>query len=203
MSRIDPVRFPLFLPLFLVILGPGSAPGAEISYVKDVRPFLNKYCVECHKHDKAHSGVKLDSYKAMIQGNDPVVRPRQPDRSDLVKVLKESAGRKIMPPRKATMRPTAEEIAMIRAWVQAGAIDDTDAGNEARLAPVGEVLVEGTIVPVKGMTLVARKEAGCHARAWHPFAWTSPKPSALPRVDSAYSGFPWRWSPLITSLPTW
>jgi hypothetical protein len=131
MPRHDSIGIPLLLlPTLLVILGPSSAAAAEISFVKDVQPFLQKHCVECHTQNKAQGGVALDSYNALIRGNDPVVRPRQPERSDLVKVLTASAGRKIMPPRKATTRPTEAEIAMIRAWVLAGAPDDTDAGKD-------------------------------------------------------------------------
>ena len=113
------------LPALLATLGlTAPAAAAEVSYVKDVKPFLAKYCVECHKADKAHGGVALDSYQAMRQGNDPVVIPGQPDRSDLVRVLS-TASRKRMPPRDATKMPTTEEIAMIRAWVTAGARDDS------------------------------------------------------------------------------
>jgi mono/diheme cytochrome c family protein len=132
MPRQDSIGIPLLLlPTLLVVLGPSTA-AAEISFVKDVQPFLKKHCVECHTQNKAQGGVALDSYNALIRGNDPVVRPRQPERSDLVKVLTASAGRKIMPPRKATTRPTEEEIAMIRAWVMAGAPDDTDTGKDNR-----------------------------------------------------------------------
>ena|SRR5579884_1519973 len=104
-----------------------AAPAAaEVSYSKDVRPFLAKYCVECHNREKAHGGIALDRYADLRKGNDPVVIPGQPDRSDLVRVLSTSS-RKLMPPRMAARRPTAAEIAMIRAWVVAGARDDTDA----------------------------------------------------------------------------
>jgi hypothetical protein len=106
------------------------APAAEVSFTRDVKPFLAKYCVECHKAEKAHGGVALDSYAALIRGNDPVVHPGKPERSDLVRVLASGAGRKAMPPRDYAAKPKADEIALIRAWVQAGAKDDTGAAPE-------------------------------------------------------------------------
>jgi mono/diheme cytochrome c family protein len=123
------------LPALLATLGlTAPAAAAEVSYAKDVKPFLAKYCVECHKADKAHGGVALDSYAVMRQGNDPVVIPGQPDKSDLVRVLATSS-RKRMPPRDATKRPTAEEIALVRAWVAAGARDDSEGAGEEAAEP--------------------------------------------------------------------
>jgi mono/diheme cytochrome c family protein len=115
------------LTAVVVALGlTAPAAAAEISYVRDVKPFLAKYCVECHTSAKPQGGVALDNYQALIKGNDPVVRPGQPDKSDLVKVL--AGGRKAMPPRLYAHRPTPAEIALVRAWVVAGARDDSDAG---------------------------------------------------------------------------
>jgi hypothetical protein len=119
------------LPALLAVLGlTAPTAAAEVSYLKDVKPFLTKYCVECHKAEKAHGGVALDSYGAMIKGNDPVLRPGRPEKSDLVKVLAGGAGRKAMPPRDYAKKPTADEVAMLRAWVVAGAKDDTGAGEQ-------------------------------------------------------------------------
>jgi hypothetical protein len=110
-----------------------TAPAAagEVSYVKDVKPFLAKYCVECHNETKPRGGIALDSYAAMRKGNDPVVVPGRPDRSDLVLVLTASS-RKLMPPRSEKARPTADEIAMIRVWIVGGAKDDSAEPEPAR-----------------------------------------------------------------------
>jgi uncharacterized membrane protein len=118
---------PLLTALAILLAGilSNRAVAGEVSYVKEVKPFLTKYCVECHSQTKSQGGVALDSYQALVRGNDPVFRPKEPDKSDLIKVLSASAGRKAMPPRKSA-RPTADEIAMIRDWVQSGGKDDSE-----------------------------------------------------------------------------
>ena len=35
------------------------AAAQDPSYVKDVRPFLDKYCVNCHQGAKAKAGVRI------------------------------------------------------------------------------------------------------------------------------------------------
>jgi mono/diheme cytochrome c family protein len=109
----------------LALLAARPAAAAEVSYVKDVRPLMTKYCVECHGDRKVKAGYDLDNYKAIMLGGKkgPAVVPGQPDRSLLVRTMEGSA--KLMPPKKYDKQPTDAEIALIRAWVAAGAKDDT------------------------------------------------------------------------------
>ena len=95
------------------------------SYSKDIRPFLAKYCVECHNAKTMKGSLDLETYKAMMDGSDggAVVIPKKPDESRLV-LLAEHKDKPVMPPPKAKFQPTKTEIKLLRAWVQAGAIDD-------------------------------------------------------------------------------
>jgi hypothetical protein len=67
-----------------------------------------------------------------------LVVPSQPDKSQSVMSTEGKSGHK-MPPRKASAQPTAKEIAAFRAWIEAGAKDDTpkqssrEAGTESNL----------------------------------------------------------------------
>jgi hypothetical protein len=112
------------------------------SYTKDVRPFFARYCLECHTANKAKGGVNLDTFQTMMRGNKrgrPVVVPGSPDRSSLV-LTTEHRSKPIMPPKKAKQHPEQTEIAVLRAWVAAGAKDDMEvkqggaAGLSATLA---------------------------------------------------------------------
>jgi mono/diheme cytochrome c family protein len=111
----------------LALVAARPAAAAEVSYVKDVRPLMTKYCVECHGDQKVKAGYDLDSYKAIMLGGKkgPAVVPGKPDRSLLVRTMEGSA--KLMPPKKYEKQPTDAEIAVVRAWVAAGARDDTAA----------------------------------------------------------------------------
>lgn len=112
------------------------------SFSKDVQPFLTKYCVECHGNKKAKAKLNFTSYESLMRGakKKPVV-PGKPEDSLLIRTM-ESRGKKKMPPPKYKSQPTAEEIAVIKAWVQAGAKDDSGAGAASTPPEPGEAAVE-------------------------------------------------------------
>jgi hypothetical protein len=47
--------------LCLLIASAGPLHAQVPSYTKDVRPFLDKYCLECHQGNKSKTGVNLES----------------------------------------------------------------------------------------------------------------------------------------------
>ncbi len=101
------------------------ATAQSPSYTKDVRPLLVKYCLECHNAKTQKGSLDLESHKAMMAGSDTgaVVIAGKPNESKLV-LLTEHKQKPIMPPAKAKLQPTKAEVAMLRAWVAAGAKDD-------------------------------------------------------------------------------
>jgi WD40 repeat protein len=120
--------FKKLLPVVLVTLlndGFVVAQTASPSFARQVRPFLAKYCLECHNADKNKGELNLETFKTLSAGgkNGPAVLPGKPDESRLV-TLVEKKQKPAMPPEKAK-QPTAAEWAVLRAWVAAGAVDDT------------------------------------------------------------------------------
>src|ERR1700728_290491 len=109
----------------LLALSFASAVGAQTSYSKDVRPFLTKYCLECHNAKTMKGSLSLESRKAMMDGSDggTVVVAGKPDDSRLV-LLIEHKDKPSMPPPKAKFQPTKAEVALVRAWIKDGAKDD-------------------------------------------------------------------------------
>src|SRR5262245_12690490 len=97
------------------------------SYAKQVRPFLAKYCLECHSGDKAKADLDLDTYKGLMEGgrSGPPIVPGKPDESLLVLAV-EGKTQPTMPPKKAR-QPKPAEKGVLRAWVAAGAKDDSSA----------------------------------------------------------------------------
>jgi WD40 repeat protein len=95
------------------------------SYAKQVKPFLAKYCLECHSADQAKGDLVLETFKDLMAGgkNGPVVVPGKPDESRFV-LLPEGKAKPPMPPKKAR-QPQLAEVAILRAWVAAGAKDDS------------------------------------------------------------------------------
>jgi WD40 repeat protein len=105
------------------------AQAPSPSYSKQVLPILTKYCSECHNANKLKGGLNLESYQSFQQGGDhgPVAVAGKPDESRLVRLL-EGKDKPAMPPKKAK-QPPPEAIALIRAWVAAGAKDDLATGK--------------------------------------------------------------------------
>jgi hypothetical protein len=108
----------------------GAAAADDPSYAKDVKPFLTKYCMDCHSGGKPKAGYSVDSFDGLTKTGrkGPLVVAEKPDRSKLVQVL-EGKGGKPMPPRQKP-QPTADEISKVRKWIKVGAKDDSAADQE-------------------------------------------------------------------------
>jgi mono/diheme cytochrome c family protein len=114
--------------LSLSMLVSTTAVAAPPSFSKDVQPFLMKYCVECHGNQKPKKGLNFASYESLMKGSRrKAVVVGKPQSSPLILTMT-SRGKKKMPPAKYKNQPTAAEIAVIRAWIQAGAKDDSARG---------------------------------------------------------------------------
>src|SRR5579862_3841498 len=124
---------PLLRRALLVVLGltgaalaptcPATAaapPSARpVSFARDVAPILDHWCVVCHGAREAHADLRLDSLGGVMRGGDagPIVIPGNPDDSLLAAKI-EHRHRPTMPPRR---RLPAPAVALIRAWIAAGA----------------------------------------------------------------------------------
>ncbi len=121
------------LVMWLVLLLPLSAGAEEKppSYVRDVRPILANHCVRCHRPGKLKGKVDVSSVAALLRGGKRgkvILAPGKPQQSPLVLTM-EGKG-KVMPPRKERRRPSEKEIAVLRAWIAAGAKDDSKEKTE-------------------------------------------------------------------------
>jgi hypothetical protein len=111
-----------------LLLTAAAAPAQQApSFRKHVAPFLARFCVECHPAKDPDGQLDLTSYKGLMKGgtHGEVIVPGQPDKSPLVRQV-EGKAKPPMPPTKAKLFPTPEEYAVLRAWVQAGAKDDSN-----------------------------------------------------------------------------
>lgn len=101
---------------------PSTAPAAAAipaDFGRDVMPILESNCLRCHNTAKAEGGLLVETHDDLLRGGDtgsPVVAG-QPDESPFILQVEGRAKPK-MPP-KSDLAP--DEIAVLRAWVQAGA----------------------------------------------------------------------------------
>lgn len=95
-----------------------------ISFSKDVKPLINKYCVTCHTAEVDHpSELFADSYEDLMKGgrHGPSILPGKAEESVLYQKLKSPTpfGR-VMPPSKK-IKLTEEQKKIFRDWINQGA----------------------------------------------------------------------------------
>jgi uncharacterized membrane protein len=114
--------------------GAASAQEEPPSYSKDVKPFLTQYCLKCHNDARPRSGYSVETFAGLTREGKrgALVVPEKPDASRLLLTM---AGKgRAMPPRRSA-QPKPDEVARVRAWIEAGARDDTPAADDKKKSP--------------------------------------------------------------------
>ncbi|MDA1313804.1 MAG: hypothetical protein O2968_10755 [Acidobacteria bacterium] len=116
---------PLWVAVLLSVAWAARADSVE--YSKDIRPIFEKSCLGCHHHGSLDQpalsgGLALDSYEAVLKGGmAPIVRPGQASESELLRRLETSDPAIRMP--RGGPPLDAETIAVIRQWIEDGALE--------------------------------------------------------------------------------
>ena len=129
---------------------PPAAKKSGLTYEKDIRPILEASCFRCHGADRQRGELRLDSLGALLKGgeNGKVVEPGRSTKSLLVIAAAQIDDETAMPPKRrpgggpgGPGRPggagpggpgggpggppaqplTAEQVGLLRAWVDQGA----------------------------------------------------------------------------------
>src|SRR5690606_13678869 len=121
------------------------APSAEEHSFDNVKKILQDRCLDCHSAPDPDGSFLMESHDALMKGGEsgPALVPGNSEGSLLVRMIEgkfERNGKRIvMPPGKREKLSTAE-IALIRAWIDAGATATGD-------AVVAKEIVVPTITP--------------------------------------------------------
>ena len=102
---------------------PPSAP-VKIDFARDIQPIFERSCVSCHGPNRPKSGFRLDNRESALRGGDNgrAILPGNSTNSPLILIvagLHEEIER--MPPKGKGDPLTAEEIGLLRAWIDQGA----------------------------------------------------------------------------------
>jgi len=113
------IRYSLIL-LCLVTACPTFAADAP-DFTKQVQPIFTKYCTGCHNDDDREGKLSLASHASLLKGGEKgaAITPGHSDLSRLIRVMTGQAEPK-MPP-EDNEAPTADEIAVLKVWIDAGA----------------------------------------------------------------------------------
>jgi hypothetical protein len=112
------------LGLILAVLAAGTATPvrAQVAsapqFEKDVLPLLTAHCMKCHGGAKPKAGLDLRTRAGLLEGGEsgPALVPGKSSRSLVYEMIR----KREMPPGKET-KLTAQQIALVKAWIDAGA----------------------------------------------------------------------------------
>ena len=116
------------IPKQLAILIFGLLPVAAVQgadqtpdYSKQVAPILKKYCAGCHNEQDREGKLSLESFASLQRGgkSGSALLPGDGKSSRLIRLITGQA-KPLMPP-EDNKRPTADEIALLTAWIDGGA----------------------------------------------------------------------------------
>ena len=102
---------------------PPASKKTGLTFDKDIKPIFEKSCFECHGDKKQTAKLRLDSLAATLKGGEngkAVVVGKSAD-SSLVKSVARLVEDDAMPPEGKGKPLTAEQIGLIRAWIDQGA----------------------------------------------------------------------------------
>ncbi|MFG0333996.1 MAG: DUF1549 domain-containing protein, partial [Maioricimonas sp. JB049] len=115
----------------IVLLVTGLLPAAEpasapVDFTQDVRPILSNSCFQCHGPDEAtrETELRLDTPEGVTAdlGGYRAVSPGNVDQSELLRRVTAEAPEELMPPPDSNYeRLTAEQIDILRRWIEQGA----------------------------------------------------------------------------------
>lgn len=98
----------------------------QVSFANDVKPVLDRYCLECHSKDGSGiqaSGLDLSNYEGVMAGtrNGPMVIAGDSLGSNLVVLMEGRADPSIKMPHGSSEKVSDAEISAIRSWIEQGA----------------------------------------------------------------------------------
>ena len=109
----------------LLVVGPRAfaAEQTKVDFARDIQPIFTKRCFECHGPDTQKSKLRLDRKADALRGGKsgkPLFAPGKSAESELIARVTSSDADEVMPAKGE--RLTAEQIDLLRAWIDQGGI---------------------------------------------------------------------------------
>lgn len=109
-----------------VATAPAIAATSALNYARDIQPILERSCYDCHGGDRRKGKFSLATRESLLKGGqsgDPVVLPYNSTGSMLIAMISDQVEDAEMPPlskRDKHAPLSADEIALLRTWIDAG-----------------------------------------------------------------------------------
>lgn len=101
------------------------APAAQtVNFQTDIRPLFDRSCLRCHGPEKPKGGLRLDSKVEALKGghNGPNIVPGKSASSSMSYYVAHLVEDMEMPPPGKGERFSAQEVGLLRAWIDQGAV---------------------------------------------------------------------------------
>lgn len=97
------------------------AATRPVDFVRDVQPLLAAHCVKCHGEQRSEADLRWDLKESVFKGSDhgPVLVPGKSAESRMIHLVAGLDPKNVMP--KKGERLSAEQIGVLRAWIDQGA----------------------------------------------------------------------------------
>jgi hypothetical protein len=140
-------------------------PSRITLYEDAVRPLLTKRCGKCHTGEKPAARLRIDDYRALVEGglSGPGIVPGKPDESFVCQRISLAATDDDRMPPEDEPPMTADEIALVRFWVERGA--SPELSLPAKEVPAGALRAAANYAPPSREESSLRADAGCAACA--------------------------------------
>ena len=103
------------------------AAATQVDFARDIKPVLEANCLRCHGAEKPKSKFRLDSREAALKGGDEGVDILSGNsaRSPLIHYVAHLVEDTEMPPIGKGNQLTAQQVSLLRAWIDQGVAWDT------------------------------------------------------------------------------
>ena len=110
--------------IFMIFFSSVITSSHIVTYENDIKGLLSSYCVSCHSWTGNYNQLMEKTSDESITSGKPIVEPEKPDESVLIWRLegKLPNGNSIIRMPKLEDPLSAEDIQMVRTWIEQGAI---------------------------------------------------------------------------------
>jgi uncharacterized membrane protein len=110
------------LPLIMV----GCGREDKVSFSQDVRPIIDRNCIECHQAGGAGheaSGFNMETYEGLMKGTNfgPMIIARDAEGSNMLVLMEGRADPSISMPHGQQDQISTKDLRTIRSWIDQGA----------------------------------------------------------------------------------
>ena len=97
-----------------------AAEPAKVDFARQIQPILEQHCLKCHSRGKNRGGLALENRQTLLAGGEsgPAAVAGKPSESLIVELISSDDPDRRMPAGAAQLK--AEQIALVRSWVEQG-----------------------------------------------------------------------------------